>query len=161
MVRSVAGNLPEQVKNNQSVNTAAGNGGQKMSQYSWFTVYENKEKKCRFSFLADKIKGSPPENAHKNTVLSFDVIPSYKRTVYFSLRLDLILIYFFRTAGKNRKTNLSFILPDLYQNTTVKTTPDPVFSTRYWNPCNSKIVLTRYSPRPLPPVDLFRDFSTR
>lgn len=41
MVRSVDGNLPEQVKNNQSVNTAAGNGGQKMSQYSWFTVYEN------------------------------------------------------------------------------------------------------------------------
>lgn len=41
MVRSVAGNLPEQVKNNQSVNTAAGNGGQKMSQYSWFTVYVN------------------------------------------------------------------------------------------------------------------------
>ena len=40
MVRSVAGNLPEQVKNNQSVNTAAGNGGQKMSQYSWFTVYQ-------------------------------------------------------------------------------------------------------------------------
>lgn len=40
MVRSVAGNLPEQVKNNQSVNTAAGNGGQKMSQYSWFTVYD-------------------------------------------------------------------------------------------------------------------------
>lgn len=39
MVRSVAGNLPEQVKNNQSVNTAAGNGGQKMSQYSLFTVY--------------------------------------------------------------------------------------------------------------------------
>ena len=39
MVRSVARNLPEQVKNNQSVNTAAGNGGQKMSQYSWFTVY--------------------------------------------------------------------------------------------------------------------------
>ena len=42
MVRSVAGNLPEQVKNNQSVNTAAGNGGQKMSQYSWFTVYDKK-----------------------------------------------------------------------------------------------------------------------
>ena len=39
MVRSVAGDLPEQIKNNQSVNTAAGNGGQKMSQYSWFTVY--------------------------------------------------------------------------------------------------------------------------
>ena len=39
MVRSVAGDLPEQVKNNQSVNLAAGNGGQKMSQYSWFTVY--------------------------------------------------------------------------------------------------------------------------
>ena len=42
MVRSVAGDLPEQVKNNQSVNMAAGNGGQKMSQYSWFTVYEMK-----------------------------------------------------------------------------------------------------------------------
>ena len=40
MVRSVAGDLPEQVKNNQYVNLAAGNGGQKMSQYSWFTVYE-------------------------------------------------------------------------------------------------------------------------
>lgn len=39
MVRPVAGDLPEQVKNNQSVNTAAGNGGQKKSQYSWFTVY--------------------------------------------------------------------------------------------------------------------------
>ena len=39
MVGSVAGDLPEQVKNNQSVNLAAGNGGQKMSQYSWFTVY--------------------------------------------------------------------------------------------------------------------------
>lgn len=33
MVRPVAGDLPEQVKNNQSVNMAAGNGGQKMSQY--------------------------------------------------------------------------------------------------------------------------------
>ena len=40
MVRSVAGDLPEQVKNNQSVNMAAGNGGQEISQYSWFTVYE-------------------------------------------------------------------------------------------------------------------------
>lgn len=39
MVRSVAGDLPEQVKNNQSVNMAAGNGGQEISQYSWFTVY--------------------------------------------------------------------------------------------------------------------------
>ena len=39
MVRPFAGDLPEQVKNNQSVNMAAGNGGQKMSQYSWFTVY--------------------------------------------------------------------------------------------------------------------------
>ena len=39
MVGSVAGDLPEQVKNNKSVNLAAGNGGQKMSQYSWFTVY--------------------------------------------------------------------------------------------------------------------------
>ena len=42
MVGSVAGDLPEQVKNNQSVNLAAGNGGQKMSQYSWFTVYYQK-----------------------------------------------------------------------------------------------------------------------
>mgnify|MGYP000639156644 CR=1 FL=1 len=40
MVRSVAGDLPEQVKNNQSVNMAAGNGGQEISQYSWFTVYD-------------------------------------------------------------------------------------------------------------------------
>ena len=29
MVGSVAGDLPEQIKNNQSVNMAAGNGGQK------------------------------------------------------------------------------------------------------------------------------------
>ena len=48
MVRSVAGNLPEQVKNNQSVNTAAGNGGQKMSQYSWFTVYAAKQRAVRY-----------------------------------------------------------------------------------------------------------------
>jgi len=48
MVRSVAGNLPEQVKNNQSVNTAAGNGGQKMSQYSWFTVYPFPTQQVRF-----------------------------------------------------------------------------------------------------------------
>ena len=41
MVRSVAGDPPEQVKNNQSINMAVGNGGQKMSQYSWFTVYLN------------------------------------------------------------------------------------------------------------------------
>ena len=40
MVRPVAGDLSEQVKNNQSVNQAVENGGQKMSQYSWFTVYE-------------------------------------------------------------------------------------------------------------------------
>ena len=43
MVRSVAGDLPEQVKNNQYVNLAAGNGGQKMSQYSWFTVYSTQQ----------------------------------------------------------------------------------------------------------------------
>ena len=48
MVGSVAGDLPEQVKNNQSVNLAAGNGGQKMSQYSWFTVYEGKYTVNRF-----------------------------------------------------------------------------------------------------------------
>ncbi len=39
MDRPVAGDFLEQVKNNQSVNTVAGNDGQKMSQYSWFTVY--------------------------------------------------------------------------------------------------------------------------
>ena len=44
MVSSVAGDLPVQIKNNQSVNTAAGNGGQKMSQYSWFTVYSTRKK---------------------------------------------------------------------------------------------------------------------
>ena len=43
MVRSVAGNLPEQVKNNQSVNLAARNIGQKLNQYSRFTLYEEKE----------------------------------------------------------------------------------------------------------------------
>ncbi len=46
MVGSVAGDLPEQAKNNQSVNLAAGNGGQKMSQYSWFTVYEKRGRSC-------------------------------------------------------------------------------------------------------------------
>ena len=40
MVRSIAGDLPEQVKNNQSVNLTAVSGGQKMSQYSWVTVYK-------------------------------------------------------------------------------------------------------------------------
>ena len=39
MVRSVTRDLPEQGKNNPAVNQAAGNGGQKMGQYSWFTVY--------------------------------------------------------------------------------------------------------------------------
>ena len=67
MVRSVAGDLPEQVKNNQSVNLAAGNGGQKMSQYSWFTVYvkfnfqlDPYEKDILFLFCGrrnDRIKG--------------------------------------------------------------------------------------------------------
>ena len=40
MVRSVTRDLSERVKNNQAVNQAAGNGGQKMGQYSWFTVYK-------------------------------------------------------------------------------------------------------------------------
>ena len=39
MVRSVTSDLPEQGKNNPAVNQAAGNGGQKMSRYSWLTVY--------------------------------------------------------------------------------------------------------------------------
>ena len=43
LVRSVAGELPEQIKNNQYVNQTAENGGQKMSQYSWFTVYSYTE----------------------------------------------------------------------------------------------------------------------
>ena len=47
MVRSVAGDLPEQVKNNQSINMAVGNGGQKMSQYSWFTVYIFTFEQCK------------------------------------------------------------------------------------------------------------------
>ena len=51
MVRSVAGDLPEQVKNNQSVNMAAGNGGQEISQYSWFTVYEKKKFDSRWKRL--------------------------------------------------------------------------------------------------------------
>ena len=65
MVRSVAGDLPEQVKNNQSVNTAARNGGQKMSQYSWFTVYGSDRFKrvcdCRFSgFQSTLPRGERP-----------------------------------------------------------------------------------------------------
>ena len=52
MVRSVTGDLPEQVKNNQSVNLAAGNGGQKMSQYSWFTVYVAKARCCHMEHRA-------------------------------------------------------------------------------------------------------------
>ena len=53
MIRPVAGDLPEQVKNNQSVSTAAGNGGQKMSQYSWFTVYDQNIKCSKLIFIAD------------------------------------------------------------------------------------------------------------
>ena len=59
MVGSVAGDLPEQVKNNQSVNMAAGNGGQKMSQYSWFTVYTSTLKapvQCFGNHLPEKKK---------------------------------------------------------------------------------------------------------
>lgn len=53
MVRSVTWDLPEQVKNNQCVNPAAGNGGQKMNQYSWFTVYVN-------TMLDDAVKKLSP-----------------------------------------------------------------------------------------------------
>ena len=56
MVRPVAGDLPEQIKNNQSVNTAAGNGGQKMSQYSWFTVYGYTDLRRGIDGLASIIK---------------------------------------------------------------------------------------------------------
>ena len=62
MVRSVAGDLPEQVKNNQSVNTAAGNGGQKMSQYSWFTVYFTKKTDMKIA-----APGSSPESRYTTT----------------------------------------------------------------------------------------------
>ena len=72
MVRSVAGNLPEQVKNNQSVNTAAGNGGQKMSQYSWFTVYFYTE----LSYSEDKVFVS--EVLARNPVMA-----RLKRTCYY------------------------------------------------------------------------------
>lgn len=58
MVRSVAGNLPEQVKNNQSVNTAAGNGGQKMSQYSWFTVYDWEKRQMSIEDYLDNMNYS-------------------------------------------------------------------------------------------------------
>ena len=60
MVRSVAGNLPEQVKNNQCVNPAAGNGGQKMSQYSWFTVY--------LKYEGEKGRDNPTENSDPKKV---------------------------------------------------------------------------------------------
>ena len=49
MVRSVARDLPEQGKNNPAVNQAAGNGGQKMGQYSWFTVYQESTRYCNYS----------------------------------------------------------------------------------------------------------------
>ena len=55
MVGSVAGDLPEQVKNNQSVNMAAGNGGQKMSQYSWFTVYPGTESRRSLMAVRGKV----------------------------------------------------------------------------------------------------------
>lgn len=58
MVRPVAGDLPEQVKNNQSVNMAAGNGGQKMSQYPWFTVYTKQVLPYRTKFFLHNKKGT-------------------------------------------------------------------------------------------------------
>ena len=63
MVRPVAGDLPEQVKNNQSVNMAAGNGGQKMSQYPWFTVYCRKET-CTVDIRNGKIRAICRSNLH-------------------------------------------------------------------------------------------------
>ena len=80
MVRSVAGNLPEQVKNNQSVNTAAGNGGQKMSQYSWFTVYIGT---CIY-IVANTKTAVESDNflSHSTTVspfFCFHVLPSLKQ----------------------------------------------------------------------------------
>lgn len=66
MVRSVAGNLPEQVKNNQSVNTAAGNGGQKMSQYSWFTVYKKTAGNIMFyAYILTQV----PDSSYKKFIM--------------------------------------------------------------------------------------------
>ncbi len=48
MVRSVAGDLPEQIKNNQSVNMAAGNGGQKNEPV--LMVYRVRHIRGRYEF---------------------------------------------------------------------------------------------------------------
>ena len=53
---------------------------------------ENQKEQCRLSFFANKIKDCTLAYPHKNTVLSLSMATSYERTVYFPLRLDLILI---------------------------------------------------------------------
>ena len=67
MVRSVTRDLPEQGKNNPAVNQAAGNGGQKMDQYSWFTVYDDK--------LAEEyLKSTDTIRARKRTWLLYQIL---------------------------------------------------------------------------------------
>ena len=76
MVGSVAGDLPEQVKNNQSVNMAAGNGGQKMSQYSWFTVYSKHLVTCIIDSVKSHILGIVGGNnqKHKNAAYAGGIV---------------------------------------------------------------------------------------
>ena len=96
MVRSVAGNLPEQVKNNQSVNTAAGNGGQKMSQYSWFTVYVKTIDKERLYGKYYKHKQSIIDfftGAGTGLVISCCISPdSIRRTVILCIGIAMFFI---------------------------------------------------------------------
>ena len=90
MVRSVAGNLPEQVKNNQSVNTAARNGGQKMSQYSWFTVYANSGMDAPIDWNLQQNYPSPLRVGviHYNSYAIFD------RLEFFTPRCQLCKLFF-------------------------------------------------------------------
>ena len=46
-------------------------------------------------------------------------------------------------------------------NRTAARTPSSVFSMVHSAPCRAKIIFTRYSPRPLPPVARFREVSSR
>ena len=101
MVRPVAGDLPEQVKNNQSVNTAAGNGGQKMSQYSWFTVYLESAAKGEEFFERIGVILSQAQNGLKFidpiAGAGFDISPDVckKLSMCFVLELagDLVLTF--------------------------------------------------------------------
>lgn len=98
MVRSVAGNLPEQVKNNQSVNTAAGNGGQKMSQYSWFTVYCPTLDNCNINYK-ECIRNQFDFytllfNRIKKVMIQINHILVYAKTSLLEIPFPLILQYY-------------------------------------------------------------------